>query len=92
MTDFYSYRFQPDVNLDDVDSALLLAMFATESLHGQQAFLDHNLEFDRDERKLFVEARTDSQKDFNKVLVGFLRAEFGDEGFDVDPPEFPSDR
>lgn len=92
VTDPYCYTFQPDVNLDDVDSALLLAMFAVESLHGAQAFLDHNVQFDRDERKLFVEARTDSQKDCNRILAGYLRAELGDEGFDVDPPGFPSHR
>lgn len=81
----YRYKFQPDVPLDDVEDSLLLAIWATEALHGEsQVQLDLGHVLDRESRRIVIDASTRVGKDFNRVLIGFLRREFEPHDFTVE--------
>jgi hypothetical protein len=80
MADVYRYAFPPDVPLEDVEAALLLAILAAESLHGEaQVRLDAAHFLDADRRACVIDAATTVGRDVNRLFVGFLRREF-DEG------------
>jgi len=83
--DIYRYTFQADAALEDVEASLLLAILATESLHGEaQVRLDAGHYFDPDRRACVIDATTAVGKDVNRLFVGFLRREFGDDSFTVE--------
>ena len=83
--DIYRYTFQADAALEDVEASLLLAILATESLHGEaQVRLDAGHYFDPDRRACVIDAGTAVGKDVNRLFVGFLRREFGDDSFTVE--------
>jgi len=83
--DIYRYSFQADTPLEDVEASLLLAILATESLHGEaQVRLDAGHYFDPDRRACVIDASTAVGKDVNRLFVGFLRREFGDDSFTVE--------
>ena len=83
--DIYRYTFQADAALEDVEASLLLAILATESLHGEaQVRLDAGHYFDPDRRACVIDAGTTVGKDVNRLFVGFLRREFGDDRFTVE--------
>ena len=81
----YRYRFQGSVRCEDVEAALLLSLFACESLHGESQFLldkAHYLDWNR--RACVIEAETQVGRDLNRIFVGFLRREHGRDGFRVE--------
>jgi hypothetical protein len=83
--DIYRYTFQDDASLEDVEASLLLAILATESLHGEaQVRLDAGHYFDPDRRACVIDAGTAVGKDVNRLFTGFLRREFGDDSFQVE--------
>lgn len=83
--DVYRYEFQPGVPLDEVESSLLLAVLATEALHGEsQTRLDAGHFLDPVERVCVIDAGTPVGRDVNRLFVGFLRREFGDDAFQVE--------
>jgi hypothetical protein len=83
--DIYRYTFQADASLEDVEASLLLAILATESLHGEaQVRLDAGHYFDPDRRACVIDAGTAVGKDVNRLFTGFLRREFGDDSFQVE--------
>jgi hypothetical protein len=76
----YRYRFGPDVPFDEVELTLLLAFWGTESLHGQaQVRLDAGLATDRPGRSCIIDAGSPVGSDMNRLFVGFLRREFGND-------------
>ena len=83
--DVYRYGFQPCVPLEEVEASLLLALMATESLHGEaQVRLDAAHYLDVDQRACVIEAGTPVGRDINRLFVGFLRREFGEDAFHVE--------
>lgn len=83
--ELYRYAFTVDVPLEDVEASLLLAVLATESLHGEtQVRLDAAHYFDRDRRACVIDAGTTVGRDVNRLFVGFLRREFGEDVFRVE--------
>jgi hypothetical protein len=83
--DLYRYTFKPDVPLEDIEASLLLAVLATESLHGEaQVRLDTAHFFDPDQRTCVIDASTPVGRDVNRLFVGFARREFGDDAFRVE--------
>lgn len=81
----YRYGFQPQVPLEEVEASLLLALMATESLHGEaQVRLDAAHYLDPDQRACVIEAGTPVGRDINRLFVGFLRREFGEDAFQVE--------
>jgi hypothetical protein len=80
----YRYDFKPDVPMDEVEASIVLALMATESLHGEcdvQLASPHFLDAAR--HACIVDATTALGGDFNRVLLGFLRREFGQGAFRV---------
>jgi hypothetical protein len=83
--ELYRYTFEPDVPPEDLESSLLLAILATESLHGEaQVRLDAAHVFDPDRRVCVIDARTPVGRDVNRLFVGFVRREFGEDAFHVE--------
>jgi hypothetical protein len=76
----YRYRFAADVPLEEVEITLLLAVWATESLHGEaQVRLDARLATDRASRSCLIDAGSPVGADLNRLFVGFLRREIGND-------------
>jgi hypothetical protein len=91
MSRAYRYTFAADVPSEDVESTLLLALLAVESLHGEaDVRLDAGHVFDAEGRCCVIEAGTAVGRDLCRLFTGFLRREFGDYRFRVEPAEVPA--
>lgn len=85
MTDVYRYHFAAPIPLEDVESSVVLALLSAASLHGEsQVRLDAGHYFDLDQRACVIDAGTLVGRDLNKLFVGYLRREFGDDTFTVE--------
>ena len=83
--EIYRYRFSPQVLVEDIEVSLVLALFATESLHGEsQVRLDASHHLDGDQRACVIDASTPVGRDLNRLFVGFLGREFGPDSFQVE--------
>jgi hypothetical protein len=83
--DRYRYVFAEDVPLEEVEGSLVLAIWATESLYGEsQTRLDVSHPLDVAARACIVDAGTAAGRDFNRLFVGFVRREFGEDAFQVE--------
>ncbi len=83
--DVYRYAFSVDVPVAEIEASLLLAILATESLHGEvQVRLDAAHYFNADQRACVIDASTPVGRDVNRLFVGFLRREFGEDAFSVE--------
>jgi len=84
--ELYRYTFTPDVPLEDLEASLLLAVLATESLHGEaQVRLDAAHYLDPAKRACVIDAGTPVGRDINRLFVGFLSREFGEDAFRLEP-------
>ena len=84
-SEVYRYGFSPTVYLEGVEASLVMALFAAESLHGEaQVRLDAAHFFDADHRTCVIDASTPVGRDFNRLFVGFVRREFGEDAFSVE--------
>jgi len=80
----YRYRFAEDVAIEDVEASLILAIFAAEALHGEaETRLDASHYLDPTARTCVIDGGTPVGRDLNRLFVGFLRREFGDDAFRV---------
>lgn len=80
----YRYEFGRDAMMEDVEGALLLAVLATQSLHGEsQVRLAAAYYFDPKSRICEINANTPIGYDLNRLFVGFLHREFGPGAFRV---------
>jgi hypothetical protein len=83
--DVYRYGFSIDVPVEEIESSIVLALLAAESLHGEaQVRLDAAHFFDTDQRACVIDASTPVGRDVNRLFVGFLRREFGEDAFTVE--------
>jgi hypothetical protein len=83
--ELYRYSFQPQVAFEEIEASLVLAIFAVESLHGEaQVRLDAAHFLDRDRRACVIDAGTAVGQDLNRLFVGFVRREFGEDSFRVE--------
>ncbi len=74
----YRYEFQGEV--EDLEASVLLAVVATEALHGESAVeLAAPYLLDLERRACVVDASTPVGGDFNRLLHGLLRREFSAE-------------
>lgn len=86
----YRYVFTDETPLEDVEASLLLAVLATESLHGEsQTRLDAAHVFDADKRACVIDASTAVGRDLNRLFVGYVGREFGPDAFSVERAENP---
>lgn len=84
MIQAYQYTFGRTAVLEDVESTLLLAIFATQSIHGEvQTLMDVAHSFDREGRQMVIDASTEVGRDLNRVFSGFLHREFGHDGIAI---------
>ncbi len=90
-TEVYRYVFKPNVPLEDVEASLLLAVMSAESLHGEaQVRLDAAHYLDPAKRACVIDAGTPVGRDINRLFIGFIRREFGEDAFSVERVnEFP---
>ena len=80
----YRFSFADDVPLDEVESTLLLAIWATESLHGaSQVRLEVAHLIDRERRACVIDGGTEAGRDLARILNGYLVREFGADAVDV---------
>jgi hypothetical protein len=81
----YRYTFAPGVPTEDVEASLLLAIWGTQSLHGEvQARLDAAHYLDPRGGGCVIDAGTPVGRDFNRLILGFLQREFGPDSFRVE--------
>lgn len=83
--ELYCYNFNATVPLRDVEASLLLAVLATESLHGRALVrLDASFCLNTRKRSCVVDAATDVGRAIARIFTGFLTREFGEEAFKVE--------
>lgn len=83
--EIYRYDFSHKVPLEDVEASLLLAIFGTESLHGEsQVRLDASHFVDTQKKSCVIDSSTPVGRDINRLFVGFLRREFEECDFSVE--------
>ena len=71
--------------MEEIEASLVLAIMATESLHGQSDVrLDAAHAFDAAKRTCVIDADTVVGRDLNRLFVGFLSREFGEDTFQVE--------
>jgi len=89
--ELYHYVFAPDVPVEEIEASLLLAVLGTESLHGEsQVRMDAAHYFEPAKRTCVIDAGTPVGRDFNRLFVGFLRREFGEDSFQVERVSEPA--
>ena len=82
--EMYRYEFQSDAPLEEIEEALLLAILATESLHGEaQVRLDAAHYLDPAKHACIIDGSTAVGRDINRLFTGFLAREFGRDAFKV---------
>ena len=83
--DLYRYSFDEKVSTEDIESALLLAVWGCGALHGEaQTRLDAAHYFDPVARACVVDAGTAVGRDLNRLFTGFVGREFGADSFTVE--------
>ncbi|GIW56684.1 MAG: hypothetical protein KatS3mg082_3088 [Nitrospiraceae bacterium] len=83
--ELYRYSFPPHVPLEEIEATLLLALWGAESLHGEtQVRLDAAHFLDPDRRACVIDAATPVGRDVNRLFVGFVQREFGNDAFRVE--------
>jgi hypothetical protein len=84
-SDLYRYLFDEAVPGEEVETTLVLSIFAVEALHGEsQTRLDASHAFDGDRRRVVIDASTAVGRDLNRVFIGFITREFGAGSFRVE--------
>jgi len=82
--EIYRYSFDSSVDIAEVEASLLLALLATESLHGEsQVRLEASHALDSENRTCVINASGSIGRDLNRLFVGFVRREFGENSFSV---------
>ena len=81
----FKYQFGASVNMVEVEASLVLAIISTESLHGEsQVRLDASHAMDIEQRSCVIDARTLVGQDLNRLFIGYIRREFGEDAFRVE--------
>ena len=84
-SEIYRYNFVPALPLEDIEASLVLAIMSAESLHGEaQVRLDAAHFLDSDQHACVIDAGTPVGRDVNRLFVGFVSREFGEDAFTVE--------
>jgi len=87
-SEIFRYEFPTNVAMADVEASIVLAVLATQGLHGEALVrLEARHHLDLPGRRCVVDASTPAGSDFNRIFVSFLLREFGDRGFCVERVE-----
>ena len=80
----YKYTFAPTVDMRDIEASFLLAVLATESLHGEaQVRLEARHAMDAEGHTCVIAAGNPVGHDLNRLFVKFVGREFGEDAFTV---------
>ncbi len=80
----YRYQFDGAIAPLEVEATLVLAVIATEAIHGELATrLGVAHCFDAEKRACVIDASDPVGRDFNSLFLGFARQEFGAGAFHV---------
>lgn len=83
--DSYRFLFDHDIELDDAEMSLHLAIFAVEGLFGQaRVRLDAGYALDPERHALVIDATTEVGAHLVRIFTGLLVREFGEESFRVE--------
>ena len=83
--EIYRYEFQQDAPMPDIEETLLLAVIATEALHGRSKVnLDAKFQLDERKRTCEVDAGNDVGCDIARIFTGLLTSEIGESSFRVE--------
>lgn len=83
--DAYQYNFDKTVDIAETEATLLVAMIATEGLHGTSAVRMHGrYQFDPKRRVCEIDASSEVGQDLNRIYLQFLNREFGPRSFTVE--------
>lgn len=83
-TTAFQYEFDTTVPMEEVESSLLLAVLAVESLHGEtQVQLHASHSIDLAKRSCVINVVNEVGRDLNHLFAGFLRREFDRRKFSV---------
>ena len=81
----FRYSFAAGVPFAEIESSLVLAIMATENLHGQaQVRLEAAHAIDAANRQCVIDGSSPVGRDINRLFVGFLQREFGADSFEVE--------
>jgi hypothetical protein len=81
----FRYTFDDALDMTEVEASFVLAIFAVESIHGESdTRLSGQHAMDLEKRSCVVDASTAVGRDLNRLFVGFLRREFGEDSFHVE--------
>jgi hypothetical protein len=84
-SEIYRYEFPTSIAMADVESSIVMALLATQALHGEALVrLETRHYLDVPKHRCVVDAGTPSGHDFNRILAGLLMREFGPNGFKVE--------
>jgi len=84
-TEVYRYTFKPNVPPEDLEASLLLAVLSAESLHGEAQVRLDAAHFCHQTPPPCVSASGRAVgRDLNRLFIGFLRREFGEDAFRVE--------
>ena len=82
--ELFRYTFVEDVVVEEIEASLVLALLSVESLHGEsQVRLDASHFFDTEQKTCVIDAGTDVGLDLNRLFIGFVRREYGEDAFTV---------
>jgi hypothetical protein len=82
--DLIKIQFLDDVPPDEIEAALVLAVFATESLYGAPRMrLDGGHNLDRDRLVLTVDATAAVGQTLSRLFLGFISRELDEECYCV---------
>ncbi len=82
--EIFHYSFAQDVTSEEIESTFLLAILATESLHGSaKVRMEATHALDAEHRTCVIDASTAVGQDLNRLFIGFVTREFGEDSFNV---------
>jgi hypothetical protein len=81
---FYRYKFVKNIPMEEVEDSLLLAVLATEGIHGRSRInLDAKFLLDKGKRICVVDAETEVGIHIACIFTEFLSRQFGERAFRV---------
>lgn len=84
LQELYHYSFAQRVASEEIESTFLLAILAVESLHGPaKVRMEATHAFDAEHRTCVIDASTAVGQDLNRLFIGFVIREFGEDSFNV---------
>lgn len=83
--DVFRYQFSSGLDITEVEATVMLAILATESLHGESRVRLETLHrFDARQRSCVIDASGEVGRDLSRLFLGFISREFGKDSFRVE--------